>query len=607
MKILLFDNNIDFGKSLKESLKDRGEIFIADTCFTTKERLIHNSFDVILSQMTNAEGDKCGIDFLKTIKASGIKTPIIMLASDSDIPLAVECLKFGAFDVIEKTGGVEAFIPKVANVIDTISTTVNSNEKSRIAGAVPRILFVDDDRILSKSLKMYFSKNYQVDVLNDFSGVKELVSREKYNFIFLDIKDEINMDEKAGVKQLKIIMDIDQDTPVIMLSGWADTAIAVECLKLGAYDFLEKSVKIPETIEKIETTFAKYDNEKKKDSIGQINKINKSRYRLIDVAGECGKMKNTRSEIINVAAFDVPVLIFGNTGTGKEMVASAIHVAGSRRNNNFVEINCGSIPESIFESELFGYAKGAFTGASKDHTGKMELAHGGTLFLDEIENLSLEQQAKLLRVMEDNKIYPLGSSEEKIVDFRLICATNIDLHELVEAGRFREDLYYRLNVYKINLPSLRERGEEDIALLVKHFLNKNGNFFIDDDALELLQKYTWPGNVRELKNLLNRFTVIAGNDGGNAISFEIVKEGFKKSKTINRLNRVLVELLEYSSGNIAEIVRRIEDMAVLGAFHEYNGNISKIAQVVFKENPEDNKNHRDKVRAILERNKHLLE
>ncbi|MCP4134932.1 MAG: sigma-54-dependent Fis family transcriptional regulator, partial [bacterium] len=252
-----------------------------------------------------------------------------------------------------------------------------------------------------------------------------------------------------------------------------------------------------------------------------------------------------------------------------------------------------------------GYTKGAFTGAVGSRKGKMEQAHNGTLFLDEIENLSLDQQSKLLKVLEEKKINPLGSNAPKIVDFRLILATNINLQKLVEEGKFREDLFFRIHVYQVELPPLRERGEEDIYLIIDHYINDR-SVTIEKDALELLKKYTWPGNARELKNLLKKFEIIARTND-NIITFEIVKEGFRKYKDRDQIKDTLGDLVDYYGGNVPAMLKDFEDAAVLGMFKEYTGNISKIAQKVYKESTEDTKNHREKVRKVLERNTHVLD
>lgn len=608
MKILLYYYDKDFARSLKEALGNRYELIETDSYYTAKEHIIRNNFNLIISEIKDKDDTSFGIELLKILKASAIEIPVIIIALKSQVSIAVECLKLGAIDFIEKSAVNEPIIERIRNAIEKAAESAPRPKQDNCPDETNlNILFVDDNIEFTKSVKFYFAKKYNIDVFDDFVLARDIVAQKKYDCIFLDIKDEIHNDERAGVKLLKTIMDADQEIPVIMLSGWADTSLAVECLKLGAKDFLEKSLKIFETIDKIDSTIKRLFSPDERENKDNNKNLNRPRYRVIDIIGECAAIKNIRREIIEVANHDVPVLVFGQTGTGKEMVASSIHIASGRRDNPFVEVDCGSIPESIFESELFGYMKGAFTGAGQNRKGKMESAHKGTLFMDEIENITLEQQSKLLRILENKKIYPLGSNEGKIADFRLICASNVDLHKMVEEGKFREDLFYRLNVYHIDLPPLQERGEEDISLLINYFLSETGNFKIEKDALELLKKYSWPGNARELKNLLKKFEIITShNSRDNTITFEIVKEGFRKFKSKDKLTEILSYLFEYYNGNIPGVLKDLEDFVVTKMHKEFNGNISKIAQRVYQEGAEDNRNHREKVRKVIERNRHLV-
>ncbi|MCP4132659.1 MAG: response regulator, partial [bacterium] len=401
MKILLFDDDNDFAAALQESLSDHHKIVSTGNYYQAKEYLIKDNFDLIVSEIKDSDDNNIGINFLKIIKASGIEPPIIMLASKSDISLAVESVKLGASDFIEKSADYETTIINIENAIEKLVEAGPKNRKKDQGIKTDcKFLFVDDNQEFTKSIKFYCGKKYYIETINDFLGARGVIDENKYDCIFLDINDEVNNDDKAGVKLLKDIIAKDPDIPVIMLSGWTNAALAVECLKLGAYDFLEKSLKIYETIEKVEGILKKITKGKERDNKDLEETFAGPSYRVIDIIGECEKVRKIKQEIIDVADHhDVPVLIYGETGTGKEMVASAIHIASSRRDHSFVELDCSAIPDSIFESELFGYTKGAFTGAVGSRKGKMEQAHNGTLFLDEIENLSLDQQSKLLKVL----------------------------------------------------------------------------------------------------------------------------------------------------------------------------------------------------------------
>ncbi|MDY6933936.1 MAG: sigma 54-interacting transcriptional regulator [Spirochaetota bacterium] len=604
MNILIFDDRNEFACMLSDYIREKHEVIIADSLVLTKENILRNGIDIIIASIRDSNNNNTGIELLKIIKASAIEIPVIMTGTKEDITQAVDCFRLGALDCVDKT---EIDDTKINSLIEkAIDARSKEGERDQSSRVDFNILFIDDNIEFTDAIKFHFGKRYRIDVSNDFNLARDIIDSNKYDCIFLDIRDEMNNDELAGIKLLKELMSNDEDVPVIMLTGWGEMSTAIECLKLGAYNFLEKSIKIFDTLEMIANVIEELIQKNIKD-----NNIHKKsfRYRVIDIIGECRSIRDIREEIIEVADEEVPVLIYGKTGTGKEVVSSAIHVASSRRDSPFVEVDCGSIPESIFESELFGYVKGAFTGAVDQRKGKIELADKGTLFLDEVENISLEQQAKLLKVLEEKKIYPLGSNKEREVDFRLICATNVDLFKLAEEGKFRQDLLYRINVFQIELPPLRERGEMDIDLLIRHFVSLKQNSLIEIEkyALQLLKKYDWPGNIRELRNILTKLEIIARRNNNNVISVDIVKSGFMKYKK-DRINvdHLLKDLVDYYNGNVPNMLREYEDMAVLESYKNFNKNISKIAQKIYKETPEDNKNYRGRVRKVLERNMHLL-
>ncbi len=363
-----------------------------------------------------------------------------------------------------------------------------------------RILVVDDEKSILNSLsKVLTDEGYDVVTCESGEEAINYVKNKQFEVIFLDIWLK-GMD---GVETLKLLKENNFEGEVIIISGHGTIELAVNTVKLGAFSFIEK----PLSIEKVLVTL--------KNALEKINlsKENSELKSLIfskdELIGNSVPIKALKKEIEIVAPTDSRVLIFGENGTGKELVARLIHRKSLRKNKPFVEVNCAAIPDELIESELFGYKKGAFTGATDDKPGKFELANFGTLFLDEIGDMSLKTQAKLLRVLEEEKIEPLGSTKSININTRIISATNKNLMKEIEAGNFREDLFYRLNVIPIEIVPLRER-KEDIPLLINYFLSKleikykKGKKEFSQNAMDKLFFYNWPGNVRELKNVVER-------------------------------------------------------------------------------------------------------
>lgn len=377
-----------------------------------------------------------------------------------------------------------------------------------------KILIVDDERAIRNSLKEILGdEGYDVDVAEDGPSALAKVDKEKFDVIFCDIK----MPGMDGTEVLEKIVADGVDSAVVMISGHGDIDTAVECIKKGAFDFIQK----PLDLNRILITIK---NATDKVSIVKENRQLKKKVYGQKMIGESEPMQHIRDMITKVAPTDARVLIIGPNGSGKELVARSLYEQSTRSGMPYIEVNCAAIPSELIESELFGHEKGSFTSAIKQHKGKFEQADGGTLFLDEIGDMSLAAQAKVLRVLQEKKLSRVGSDKDIVVDVRVVAATNKDLRKEIEKGNFREDLYHRLSVIVINVPSLDER-KDDIPLLVDYFVKQVSTESgmpakeFSPEAIKLLQEKTWPGNIRELNNVVERLMIL----GGNPISAEDVK------------------------------------------------------------------------------------
>jgi DNA-binding NtrC family response regulator len=370
-----------------------------------------------------------------------------------------------------------------------------------------KILVVDDETSIRRTLKdiLEFEK-HQVELASNGLEALELAREEDYDVILLDIK----MPEMDGMEVLEKLMLI-REVPVIMISGHGTIETAVEAIKKGAYDFI---VKPPDLNRLLITVRNAID---KQDLVTQTKQLRKEVDKKYEIVGVSKKIVALKEIISRVAETTARVLIQGENGTGKELVARQIHEQSNRVKSPFIEVNCAAIPSELIESQLFGHEKGSFTSAIKQRKGDFELAHGGTLFLDEIGDMSLSAQAKVLRALQENKIVRVGGEVEIFVDVRVIAATNKDLRAQIKAGKFREDLYHRLSVIIMEVPPLRER-KDDIPLLVEHFIdNISGDqgrapITITDAALEKLKSFHWSGNVRELHNVVERLVILSSNE-----------------------------------------------------------------------------------------------
>ena len=368
-----------------------------------------------------------------------------------------------------------------------------------------KILIIDDERSIRNSLKEILAdEGYDVDVAENGQQGCEMVEKEKYDVIFCDIK----MPVMDGVETLAKLNSMGIDSAVVMISGHADVDTAVDCIKKGAFDFIQKPLDLNRILITIKNA---------KDKVHLVKETRSLKKKVYgqEMVGESPAIKEIKDMIEKVAATDARVLVMGANGTGKELVARNLHQKSNRSAMPYVEVNCAAIPSELIESELFGHEKGSFTSAIKQHKGKFEQADGGTLFLDEIGDMSLAAQAKVLRVLQEKKLSRVGSDKDIVVDVRVVAATNKNLKDEIAKGTFREDLYHRLSVIVIKVPTLDQR-KEDIPLLVDHFMGQICQETgmqprkVEPEAMKLLRDKTWTGNIRELRNVVERLLILSG-------------------------------------------------------------------------------------------------
>lgn len=459
---------------------------------------------------------------------------------------------------------------------------IASNQMAASDAAKGRILVVDDEADIRESLETLLElEDYSVELAVDATDATRKLDKSTYDLILLDLM----MPDRSGMELLQEIRERDRETPVIMLTAYGSVEVAVKALKHGADDYFSKPWDNDKLLLEIGHLIARNRLELENR---QLKRALKQRYSFGNIIGKSDRMLRVLDLVGQVAPSRATILLTGETGTGKEIIAKAIHANSPRGERTFVPVNSGSLPPDLLESTLFGHVKGAFTSAYASQKGYFEMADGGTIFFDEIGNIGAETQAKLLRVIQEREFMPLGSTETIKVDVRIIAATNADLRKLVEEGRFREDLYYRLNVINITLPPLRDR-RSDIPLLAEYFFQKyceeNGKFLdsqgrtqlsFSTEAMHLLMDHNWPGNVRELENAVERAVVLAaepqvpadvlpdhilhaggmrirrdesGHLPADASLFEVVAD-FERRKIIDAL-----EAANYSQTDAAEALR----------------------------------------------------
>ncbi|MDD5007142.1 MAG: sigma-54 dependent transcriptional regulator [Syntrophorhabdaceae bacterium] len=449
-----------------------------------------------------------------------------------------------------------------------------------------KILIVDDNKdmqfLLSNILK---SKGYEISVAGDGRKALKEVKGMSANLVLLDI----HLPDMDGIKVLEEMKRINQDLAIIMLTAYGDIKGAVQAMKLGAFEYITKPFDNDELLIAIKRVLQTQYLSKEVQSLRKQLGEKTASDLIVELTGESQRMKQVFKQIDIVSPTNLTIVLQGESGTGKELVAHLIHKKSQRSDKAFVAVDCGSIPESLVESELFGYEKGAFTGADTIKEGKFEQANGGTLFLDEITNLPDPAQAKLLRVLQEKRLEHLGGKKDIKVDVRIVAASNVDLPEALKAGRFRNDLFHRLNEFPIILPPLRER-KEDIPYLVNRFLEGARKEFNKDvkgfspEAMKTLLDYHWPGNVRELKNTVMRAALLAESENivQPCLFQDTVSEPYSDPNNLSEQVDIMAELKKgFSLHEIAKKeIDNIERNIITQALYLTGGNKSKAAKML---------------------------
>ncbi len=415
------------------------------------------------------------------------------------------------------------------------------------------ILIVDDEQIVRESLTKWFRQDgYQVEAAENAIAAIKRMEKSRWDVVILDIK----MPGMDGLELLKRLREIDRSTQVIMATAFASVESAVQALKDGAFDYVTKPIDPDHLSHLVSNALQKKrledENSVLREHLSELSGVN-------EIVGESPQMKRVIDLSLTVAKTDTTVMIRGESGTGKELIARTIHANSARRYFPIITVNCGAVAETLLESELFGHERGAFTGAQFRRKGKFEMADGGTIFLDEIGTVSPKMQVELLRVIETKQFTRVGGNELLSSDFRIICATNRNLETAIKEGSFREDLYYRLNVFSVLIPPLRER-RMDIPILAQFFVKKYAVIMnrpiseISGDAMDMLVRYDWPGNVRELENVIERAMVLSNPPSIKATDLpfqNVTKLEVPKDDTLAAMERVHVEsILNSTKWNI---------------------------------------------------------
>ena len=435
-----------------------------------------------------------------------------------------------------------------------------------------RLLIVDDEPLKQEVMQEHLSQEgFKTDVRNNPLDAEKAISTTHYDVILTDIR----MPGLDGISFLRNIKEKNPNQAVIVMTAFGTVETAIEAMKQGAYDYLQKPFSTEELILKLDRLMNHKkiveENQKLRQQLGP----GRTETKLI---GKSAAIRDVLAKIHILADVDSNVLIEGNSGTGKECVARLIHETSFRNSSSFIAVSCASLPSELIESELFGYEVGSFTGASKQRIGRFELANGGTIFLDDVDDIPLDMQVKLLRVIQEHKLERIGGEVTININFRLIAASKKNLARLVEQGKFREDLYFRLNIIPIYLPPLKYR-RDDIPLLCNHFMDKLTRRFnrpnpqIDEEILDKFISYDWPGNVRELENVIERMLVLSKN---GHLKMEQLPENFYSSKT----SAVTIQAEYLEKIDLSETVSNVEDQLVQWALAKANGNLAKAASLL---------------------------
>ena len=446
------------------------------------------------------------------------------------------------------------------------------------------ILIIDDDIGIRTSLSMMLRRaHYEVQAVASPKEAMAVVREQEPQLIMLDMNFSLSTSGDEGLTLLKQIKLFRPTVPVILMTAWGSINLAVKGMRAGAFDFITKPWNNVALMERVELALqcgmrseecgvdlqCGVRSEECGINSKERSQLNTKHSTLnTTIVGSSPALTQVLDTIQRVAPTNAPVLILGESGTGKELIAEAIHRQSRRANESFVKVNLGGVSQSLFESEMFGYRKGAFTGAVADRAGRFELADKGTIFLDEIGDLDLASQVKLLRVLQDQTFEPLGDSHTRQVNVRVVCATNADLPKLIEEGRFREDLYYRINLITVHLPPLRER-KDDIPALAAYFINKQCEanalppVTLSDDAVKRLKSFSYPGNIRQLKNIVERAVLMSGKSVITAEDIELPAD--TPHSTLLTPHSTLEEQ---------------ERTAIENAMKEYDGNLSKVAEAL---------------------------
>lgn len=440
------------------------------------------------------------------------------------------------------------------------------------------ILVVDDEAVIREGLQRTLDgERFAVETCRSGHAAIELLQDKEYDLIITDLK----MPGMNGIEVLKAVKGLQPDVPVIMITGYATVDTAVEAMKNGATDYISKPFTPEQIMEKIDKSIEQ--RAVLVDDMYLLKEIT-SRHGFDAFIGESREMQKVYRRIIQVASSDSTVLVTGESGTGKELVARAIHRNSPRRDQPFVALDCSSLAENLLESELFGHVKGSFTGAIQTKTGLFRVADGGTLFLDEVANISLSTQAKLLRVLQERMVTPIGGTQPIPINIHLVAATNRSLKVMVSEGTFREDLFFRLNIIPIDLPPLRER-KGDIQLITRHFLQKyNADLGkqirgIAPDALAFLEEYPFPGNVRELENTIERAVVLTEGDIIHKEDLELSDRDAPEPVTSGSYVPTSAEELKEMKRHIRDkAVEDIEKAFVMSALERNNWNVTHAAE-----------------------------